>query len=270
MDVVDYGRSLDQALISFETEVPDHRRPLLHEMCYGACRFYYFFDGVLRQLLDKPLKSRDRVVHFILISVCYQLAFMRTPDHAAVSQGVASVAGTRFAWTAGLINGVLRNFIRRRKQLESRVEPVSSRFSFPPWLYREICRAWPDDYATILESSNRKPPLTLRINPLKSNRRAYLDRLADHGMSASCTDQSELGITLGKPAPVSQLPGFAEGMVSVQDESAQLALAALEPAKGERILDGLRRARRENLPAAGGRTHVGPSWRWIYLIEFRG
>ena len=247
--VVDHGRSLDAALAA-EAQPDDHASPqpndhaLVREICYGACRHYHYFDGILARLLSKPLRPHDRVVHFILVNGCYQIEHMRTPDHAAVSESVAAVAGTRFSWAGSLINGVLRNFLRRREQLKNALAPDAVRCAFPAWLYREIGVHWPEHAERIVAASNRKPPLTLRVNQRKIGRDAYLERLTQADIEASPTTDSELGVTLARPLPVERIPGFADGLASVQDESAQLALAAsglsaaANEGAGRRVLDG--------------------------------
>ncbi len=258
MDVVDGGRSLDVALATHRAKVPQRRRAWLQEIANGACRHYHYFDRILAQLLSKPLKSRDRVLHFILINGCYQLEHMRTPHYAVVSESVAAVAGGRFEWSGNMINGVLRNFLAQHERLKRELAPseqsdekrheknTAAWFSFPPWLYREIRTHWPDHFRQIMQASNRKPPLTVRVNQRKISRDAYLERLAASGMEATPTADSELGVTLASAMPVEKIPGFADGLVSVQDESAQLVARALSLPPGERVLDGC--------AAPGGKT----------------
>ncbi len=181
---------------------------------------------MLARLLNKPIKPHDRVVHFILINACYQLEQMRTPQYATVSQSVDAVAGGRFAWAGALINAVLRAFVSGRKGLRQGLEP-DAQVAFPRWLYRLIEAHWPEHSRQVFDASNRKPPLTLRVNVRQISRAAYLERLAHAGIAAWPTTDSPLGVTFETPLPVERIPGFADGLVSVQDEAAQLTLLAL-------------------------------------------
>ncbi len=250
MAVVDGGRSLDDALAAHESKAPPRRRAWLREVCYGACRHYHYFDGLLAGLLAKPIKPHDRVLHFVLINACHQIEHMRTPTYAILNESVAAVAGTRFSWAGKMLNGVLRNFVAERERLKQELaqdeKNAPARCSFPAWLYQEICAHWPGHFHHIIEASNRKPPLTVRVNQRKINRAAYLERLAEAGIEATPTAHGTLGVTFATPLPVENLPGFADGLVSVQDESAQLAATALPLNAGERVLDGC--------AAPGGKT----------------
>jgi len=242
LEVVDRGRSLEAALAVHDR---DGRRAWLREVAAGGCRHYHRFDAMLARLMKTPLKTRDRVVHFLLINACHQLEHMRMPDHAALSESVEAVKGTSFAWAAGLINAVLRNFLDKRARLHDGLGEAA-RAAFPEWLHREIRAHWPAQCAEIFAASNCKPPLTLRINRLKTGRDEYLALLARAGIAAAPTADSALGVTLESPLPVTEIPGFASGLASVQDESAQLAAPAAALRAHMRVLDGC--------AAPGGKT----------------
>lgn len=250
LEVVDRGRKLEIAIAAHTPPSPDpnHRHALFQEMCYGACRYYYYFDAILAKLITKPIAQRDRLVHFILISGCHQLEHMRIPEHAVVSESVEAVKGGRFRWADKMINGVLRNFLRLNESLKQETLPDSARFAFPPWLHREIQTNWSEHCETILQASNCKPPLTLRVNRLRTNRADYLAQLDQHGIEAKPTEHSDYGVTLSTPMSVEKIPGFIDGLASVQDESAQLIVTAFSPniGSGERVLDGC--------AAPGGKT----------------
>lgn len=273
LEVIDQGRLLPETLRARTAQMPPTQRARVQEICYGTCRHYHYLNPLLAQLLAKPIAHRHRLLHFILLNACYQLEHMRTPPYAVVNESVAAVKGGQLSWADKMINAVLRNFLKRRDHLKQDLTPAAARFAFPEWLYDEIRRAWSEHTPAILAASNGKPPLTLRINQRRTTRPAYLKHLAAADIQAHPTAQSKLGITLTDPRPVEQIPGFAEGLSSVQDESAQLTAAALfdddntsptpSPPNGERILDAC--------AAPGGKTtlllETAPNLRELVAID---
>ncbi len=249
-DVVDQGRSLDRTLETESERLDAAQKPALHEMAYGGLRFYNYLEGLLEQLIEKPIRRKDRMVHFLLIVGLYQLKFMRTPDHAAVNQTVKGLAASKQSWAKGLVNGVLRQFLRimesnKLVDLENKLSPAQ-RVAFPDFFHSTILDAWPDLSAQIFEASNQKPPLTLRINRQKTKREEYLKLLSEKKTEGVETKDSALGVVISQPKPVADLPMFNEGWVSVQDESAQLCTKAMQLEKNLRVLDGC--------AAPGGKT----------------
>lgn len=246
VDVIDAGASLDDALAARRGALGPADHALLQEIAYGSVRWYLLLEAWLAQLVRKPFKSHDRMLHFLLISALYQLEWMRTPDHAVVDETVKATAKLGRPWARGVVNGVLRNFLRRREAIQSAVTDPATLHAFPTWLYRRIEDAWPRQCLAILEASNGRPPMTLRANLSRGSRQACLDRLADAGIAATPSLDSAAGVVLERPRPVTEIPGFAEGLVSVQDESAQLAAPALDLAPDMRVLDAC--------AAPGGKT----------------
>lgn len=219
-------------------ELPPQDRALLQELCYGVCRFYHRHEILLRQLLPKPLKAKDADIHALLHLGIYQLLGTRIPDHAALSATVEAAANLKKPWAKGLINGVLRNVQRQRGELtpDYNSDPVWQ-FSHPAWFIRQLRDAWPDHWEQILQANNQHPTFTLRVNRRQGSRDAYLQRLHAAECSAEPAPHAPDGITLPQPVPVTQLPGFDAGAVSVQDEAAQLAAGLLDLAPGQRVLD---------------------------------
>jgi 16S rRNA (cytosine967-C5)-methyltransferase len=249
-DVIDQGRSLDKTLRSQAVRTAASQRPLLQELAYGGCRHYYYLDGLMARLLAKPIRKKDRMVHFLLVIGLYQLAFMRTPNHAVVNQTVKALEASRQSWARGLLNGVLREYLRRKEgdeisAMEQSLTP-SQNCAFPPFLYQAISDCWADQAAEIFAASNQKPPMTLRINKQKTTRKDYLSLLNSRQMPALQTLDCDTGLVMKQPTTVDKLPMFAEGWVSVQDESAQLCTAALLLQPGLRVLDAC--------AAPGGKT----------------
>lgn len=225
------------ALPSYSELIPQDRA-LLQELCYGVCRFYHRHETLLRQLLPKPLKAKDADIHALLHLGLYQLYCTRVPDHAAIGATVEAAQALKKPWAKGLINGVLRNAQRRREEF-NRDDPadLQHRFSHPAWLTEQLQQAWPNHWQDILHTNNQHPCFTLRVNRRQGNREAYLKRLLSAGFAGEATPYALDGITLAHAIPVQQLPDFAAGAVSVQDEAAQLAAPLLQLAPGQRVLD---------------------------------
>jgi 16S rRNA (cytosine967-C5)-methyltransferase len=141
---------------------------------------------------------------------------------------------------------VLRSYLRSRSSLIESIDMEYEKLSFPKHLYDSIKADWPENYLEILTVSNQKPPLTLRVNQQSSSREEYLETLLSEEIGFEITNDSVIGFTLNKPVDVGSIPGFSQGAVSVQDESAQLTAFALDLEKGFRVLDGC--------AAPGGKT----------------
>ncbi len=235
--VVGEGVTLNAALEALAERVTPQDRSLLGELSYGALRFYPTLDPVLGMLLRKPLKSKDLVVHALLICALYQLCHTRIPDHAVVNESVEAANILGRPWARGLVNGVLRRFLRERERIEAAlVADVAVQSAHPRWLVQAIEHAWPDYVDAILAANNQRAPLTLRLNLSRQAREDYLkEHFSDGG--AAPTPFSDCGVQLLSPRPVENIPGFAGGLVSVQDEAAQLAAQLLAARPGDRVLD---------------------------------
>ncbi len=169
-------------------------------------------------------------------------------DHTLVDQAVTA-ARQRHPASAGFINAVLRRFLRERAALlEAAQRTPSARHNHPQWWIDRLKADWPEHWSALLEANDLRPPMTLRVNTRRGSVAHYLQRLADAGLGACPV--GEHGVLLDAPCPVQRLPGFADGDVSVQDESAQRAAplllsgAGLPP--GARVLDAC--------AAPGGKT----------------
>lgn len=235
--VITDGQSLSRALEAIPRAAADDRA-LIQEMCYGCLRDYHRLAGIVDQLLNKPLKAKDGDIQALLLLGLYQLASMRVPDHAAVSETVAATQELKKPWARGLVNGVLRNYQRRGKELVVAVESTEEgRWSHPQWLIEELRRAWPDEWQAVLTANNQRPPMSLRVNQAQGDGEHYLAALQAAGIAARASAITPGAIRLEQAVDVALLPGFAEGRVSVQDEAAQWAAPLLALHDGQRVLD---------------------------------
>ena len=212
--------------------------PLTKEICFGLCRHYYRLQALADCLVEKRPKAIE--VWLVLLIGLYQLHFMQKPDYAVVKETVALLDKLKKSWAKGLVNAVLRNYCREQTALLSRLENENNAdfiYGHPDWFVKRIQADWPDDWKAILKANDKHPPMSLRVNQRRVRTEDYLVSLEQQGIKAYSQPYSSVGITLEKPCDVSDLPGFADGDVSVQDESAQLAVSLLDLQPGLKLLD---------------------------------
>ena len=228
--------SLARLLPRAEADVEERDRGLLRELCYGGARTAPRLQLLAGKLLRRP--PADAGVEALILLGLYQLEYTRIPDHAAISATVNAARILGLDRATGLINGVLRNAQRNREQLQRKLSG-NPQFSsmHPAWLQQRIKAAWPERAGDIFRANNANPPMTLRVNSTRVSRDDYLQTLAAAEIPAKACAVSPVGIVLDEARAVTELPGFEDGLVSVQDESAQLAALLLAPAAGERVLD---------------------------------
>jgi len=220
---------------------------LVQELCYGVCRWYHRLHFVAQRLLEKPLRSKDTDVYCLILLGLYQLYYTRVAPHAAVNETVAEADGLGKPWARQLINAVLREAQRQQTALlETAQKDYAAWYSHPQWLLMRLKQDWPAQYRDLLDGNNARAPMTLRINTARSSRAAYLALLHEAGLPAHAGDLCETSVILAAPCDVHRLPGFAEGLVSVQDEASQLVVPLLKLAPGLRVLDAC--------AAPGGKT----------------
>lgn len=238
-EVLTRGRSLGAVLEGYlQKVVPSADRALGQELAFGVLRWHPRLAALSGRLLTKPLRRKDRDIDALLLIGLYQLAYMRIPPHAAVTETVSVTQRLGKPWAAGLVNGVLRGYQRRRSELEAQADrDAASRWAHPPWLIEMIARAWPDHWQAIVTANNQHPPLSLRINPHAIQRRDYGEALHAHGIESRPIRHTEQGIVVTRPINPVTLPGFDAGWFSVQDGAAQLAAPLLDAQAGDRILD---------------------------------
>lgn len=239
------GSTLDAPLARAQENLADRDRPLLAQLCYGSLRLAPRLQALLTQLVDRPLRDRDRDIQALLLLGLYQLSDSRIPDHAAVSATVDATRELGKPWAKGLVNAVLRRYRRDAAKLEAALDPAAAA-AHPAWLYQALQDAWPDPLPSLLAVNNSQPPMTLRVNLSRGSREEWMARLATAGVPARAGALTREAVYLTQPVAVDQLPGFYQGAASVQDEAAQLAAQLLGIAPGQHVLDAC--------AAPGGKT----------------
>ncbi len=247
-------KSLNTLLPLTSHQVDEKDRALLQELVFGTCRWLLWLKTLYQPSLKKPIHRNDFLVECLLCVGLYQLLFTRIPSHACLNETVeaADILGlNRFK---GLINALLRQVSQQKINIEDEdVRQCMNTISHPQWFQDKLKHNWPEQWLGILEQNNQHPPLSLRVNasftPAEGNKscqQAYLDKLNTLDIPAKASLISSYGVILDKACAVQNLPDFAEGGVSVQDEAAQLSSELLNLKPNQHVLDAC--------AAPGGKT----------------
>lgn len=231
------GRNLGvslEAIFSRHKNITPQQRAVAQDLSYGALRFYGQVASLLSQLLEKPLP--DERVRCLLLVAIYQLQHDKAAAHTVVDQAVKAASAFKKPWAKGLVNGVLRNFLRQQDTLLVKLQGNEiAEFSYPEWWINKLKFQYPEDWQAMLSAGNQHPPMTLRVNQRCISAQDYLVKLQAAGIEAALLGGN--AVMLEKPLPVDKIPGFFEGEVSVQDFGAQLAGYVLDIQGGQRVLD---------------------------------
>ena len=239
--------SLSTQLARYQQEVAAEHQALLKELCFGVCRHYPTLNSVALSLLNQPFEEKDTDLYAALLLGLYQLTHMNTPDHAAVNESVEACRQLNKDWATKLMNAVLRRYQRESGEIIDNLAAMPSvEYNMPKWLVKRFNKHWPDHLESIIEASNTHPPMCIRVNEDRVSRETYTDMLSEKGIKTDAGEHSPSALYLRKAQAVMDLPGFLEGLSSVQDEAAQLSAHILNPQDTDKILDAC--------AAPGGKT----------------
>lgn len=243
--VMEDGRNLNQVLdesLRRKSVWSPAQRAALQDLSYGTLRFYGQLNAVLDLLLHKHMT--DHRITYLLLVALYQLQYSRAAQHAVVDHAVRS-ADILNPKIRGLVNAILRNFLREQAALLVQAAlKDEGRYSHPQWWVDELRAQYGEHADAVLVAGNGHPPMTLRVNQRSGTTDDYLARLTEQEIPARLVEPGAL--QLEKPVPVDKLPGFFDGLVSVQDAGAQYAARLLDVQNGMRVLDAC--------AAPGGKT----------------
>lgn len=241
--VIRQGHSADTALAAADITA---ERAAVRAITLGTLRWYLRLEPALDALLSRPAGVAG-TLRALLTAGAHQVEYSRNAPELTVHAAVDAARLLGESRAAGLTNAVLRRFVAERAALFARVDrKLAQRSAHPAWLVEALLREWPEQVGQVLEANNQHPPMTLRIDLSRTPRAAYLTRLSEAGIGAREIQWIDCAVTLDRPIAVSDLPGFSEGAVSVQDAGAQIAAGLLDLKPGQRVL--------EACAAPGGKT----------------
>ncbi|HLP98147.1 MAG TPA: 16S rRNA (cytosine(967)-C(5))-methyltransferase RsmB [Sideroxyarcus sp.] len=234
--VVRNGRNLTEVLgesLRKQANLTAQERGALQDLSYGTLRYYARLAFILDSLLER--RVQESPLRCLLLVALYQLQYTKAVQHAIVDQAVRATKNINPA-ASGLVNAVLRNFLRKQQGLlEAADQHEESRYAYPQWWVSAMKAQYGEQAMAILEAGNRHPPMTLRINARCTTAAEYRNLLTGQDIAARTVAPDAL--LLERPLAVERLPKFAEGWVSVQDAGAQYAARLLDVQDGMRVLD---------------------------------
>jgi 16S rRNA (cytosine967-C5)-methyltransferase len=178
--MVTAGRSLTDVL----AKVPAALRPATMDLAYGAIRHLARYRFFLDQLLKRP--ATDAEIPGLLLAALHALQSRPQESHMVVDQAVTAAASIKHGAAKGLVNAVLRNFLRQGVALAQTADQnLVTRYSYPSWWIARLQRAYPKCWESILSAGNEHPPMSLRVNRGRISAGAYLEQLKNQGIEGS-------------------------------------------------------------------------------------
>ena len=230
------GKNLDKSfdlILNKYNNVEIDNLSQIKDMVYGAIRDLGKSNFYINKLVKNKIENRclEGLLHIAL----FQITHERSNNFTLVNEAVDAAKKIDHKKSA-FINAVLRNFLRKKDELQQELdEDESAVYSYPNWWIQKVKNQYPKNWKDILTIGNQRPPLALRINLKKIGVNEYSAILDEHKIIHTLVGGECLIINI--PLGVDKIPGFSEGKVSVQDFGAQLAAHLIDLKKGHKVLD---------------------------------
>ena len=234
--VVREGLSLETVLRQSETPSP-RDASLLRALCFGSLRWHHRLQWQASQLLTKPLKRGDGELAALIRMGLYQLQWLRVPDHAAVAASVGAAERLGRASAKGLVNAVLRRFLREGQELNRRMAGVSEAVtSHPGWMLERLKTEWPAKWREIVASNNGPPPMWLRVNARRTTTGQYLATLSEAGIAGQSAEEPASAVLL-RGAELQYVDSLSGGGFRFENPNKPRLLADPLAVRVQQILD---------------------------------
>ena len=208
----------------------------LISLIYGVLRHYYSLDYRVNIYLKKKIRSRDKDIECILLSMAYQLLHTNTPQYATISENVEIARNLKKPWATSIINAIGRKILRDTSLEQERL-PDEAMYEHPEWMIKMIKADWPDSWKEILIQNNLAPPFTIRTIKKNIEHLQYKKILEKKGIQFEQCISSSNGLIIRNKIRAEELPMYHEGGFIVQDEGAQFASELAATGNREKILD---------------------------------
>ncbi|MCI9155600.1 MAG: 16S rRNA (cytosine(967)-C(5))-methyltransferase RsmB [Lawsonibacter sp.] len=218
---------------------------LATQLCFGVVQNRMLLDFYLSHFSNLPLKRMEGKVVEALRLGCYQMLFLdKIPHSAAVNSSVELTRKhCKNPRAAGMVNGILRNLERSLDHLPtiSKTDPMSyfsTLYSHPDWLVKEFLTALgSEETAKLLAANNSQAPITAMVNTTKTSAEALVASLEGEGVTTQPHPWLTDCLILSKTGNLERLKAFCAGLLYIQDPASKLAVLALDPQPGMRVLD---------------------------------
>lgn len=228
-----------------KSSLDDRDKRFASNLFYGVLENEQQLDHIIRSMLTNKKTKLEKDVRIILRMGFYQLCFMdKVPDNAAVDEAVRLAKKCGMQRAAGMINAMLRNFLRSGKEisLPDRKKDeklwLSIKYSCPMWLIEN----WINDYGVqccenILSCLAGRPPIYARVNNTKTDTASLIASLTADGVQAHKVEWLENAVSISCTGSIEELKAYKLGWMHIQDLSSQLCSAILDAHEGETVLD---------------------------------
>ena len=226
--------SLEKALEVCLAGQPNEMKGVVQSLLYTTVRHRAKVELLLGKLVKKPPQENTKALLYIALALLLE---GKEKAFTVVNQAVdAAKMNAETAWSSGFINAVLRNFLRSRSQLTASFKTnLSAQFNAPGWWISKVRQAYPNQWRGILSTQNKQPPLTVRVNRSKISVSDFLLKLEQNGLTGK--QVGSWAVVIEPACPVNKIPGFFEGLCSIQDAGSQLVTVLLTLKDGDRVLD---------------------------------